>query len=111
MVGRTTLDDPDCDWQAVLEYPIPYVNVHPPARRFQVDVGPILYPDLTSTKPSLVEHFEYAYVMYNDFETAEFALRVPTQVVEGQSATTLHYSEVGKKPARHALFSLSGAGS
>lgn len=106
MVGRTTLDDPEGDWQAVLEYPIPYMNVHPPENRFQVDVGPILYPDFTSTAPSLVERLQLAYVMYNQLDAVEFALRVPTRVAEGQSAITLHYSEVVKVAAPSALYRL-----
>ena len=59
--------------------------------------------------PSLVEHLQLAYVMYNELNTVEFALRVPTQVADGQSATTLHYSEVIKKVARSSLYSLRGA--
>ena len=105
-MGRTTLDDAEGGWQAVLEYPIPYMNVHPPEARFQVDVGPILYPDFAATAPSLVERLQLAYVMYNQLDVAEFALRVPTQVAEGQSTTTLHYAEVVKTAAPSILYSL-----
>ena len=106
LVGRTTLDDAEGNWRAVLEYPIPYMNVHPPENRFQVDVGPILYPDFSSAAPSLVQRLQLAYVMYNRLDGVEFALRVPTQVTEGQSANTLHYSEVVKTGAPSALYSL-----
>ena len=106
LVGRTTLDAPESNWQAVLEYPIPYMNVHPPENRFQVDVGPILYPDFSSAVPSLVERLQLAYVMYNQLDGVEFALRAPTRVTAGQSATTLHYSEVVKTGAPSALYSL-----
>ena len=106
LVGRTTLDDAEGNWRAVLEYPIPYMNVHPPENRFQVDVGPILYPDFSSAAPSLVQRLQLAYVMYNRLDGVEFALRVPTRVAEEQSATTLHYSEVVKTGAPSALYSL-----
>ena len=106
LIGRTTLDNPEEDWQAVLEYPVPYMNVHRPDGRFQVDVGPILYPDLSSAAPSLVERLQLAYVMYNQLDGVEFALRAPTRVTAGQSATTLHYSEVVKTGAPSALYSL-----
>ena len=82
------------------------MNVHPPENRFQVDVGPILYPDFSSAAPSLVQRLQLAYVMYNRLDGVEFALRVPTQVTEGQSANTLHYSEVVKTGAPSALYSL-----
>ncbi|MCH2201294.1 MAG: hypothetical protein MK102_04965 [Fuerstiella sp.] len=106
LVGRTTLNDPSGEWEAVLEYPIPYINVHPPQDQFQVDVGPILYPDFFSTAPMLIERLRLAYVMYNRLDIAEFALRLPTPVVQGQTATTLHYSEVVKNVVRNSLYSL-----
>lgn len=106
LVGRTILDDPQGNWHAMLEYPVPYMNVHPPKDRFQVDVGPILYPDFTSTATRPVERLNLAYVMYNRLDAVEFALRVPTPVVDGQSPTTLHYSEIVRTSARSALYSL-----
>ena len=107
MVGRTALSDPDSGRQAMLEYPLNYVNVHPPDKRFQVDVGPILYPDFASTEASLVDRVRLAYVMYNQLDEVEFAIRMPTVVTEGQSAETLHYSEVVKVSATSELYSLS----
>ena len=104
MIGRTTLTS-EAGSEAVLEYPIPYVNVHPPDNRFQVDVGPILYPDTGSTAALMVERFQLAYVMYNEFDRGEFALRVPTRVAADQPGDTLHYSEVIRTSARHELFS------
>ena len=106
MVGRTELNDRKLGQRAVLEYPIVYMNVHPPKSRFQVDVGPILFPDFESKKERSVERLQLAYVMYNRLDRAEFALRVPTHVKEGQSAATLHYSKVVKVAAKSALYSL-----
>ncbi|MCH2212272.1 MAG: hypothetical protein MK110_13290 [Fuerstiella sp.] len=60
LVGRTTLNDPSGEWQARLEYPIPYINVHPPQGLFQVDVGPVLYPDFSSTAPRSIERLRLA---------------------------------------------------
>lgn len=107
LVGRTVLTDPQQGWTATLEYPINYVNVHPPAGRFQVDVGPILYPDLASTEAFVVDRMRLAYAMYNQFDAVEFALREPTLVAEGQSAQTLHYSRVVKTAATSELFGLT----
>jgi len=108
LVGRTTLEDPNGERRAVLEYPISYMNVHRPANRFQIDVGPILYPDFSAPAATLVERLQLAYVMYNDLDSVEFAVRVPTQVADDQSATTLHYSQVVKTAARSTLFRIEG---
>ncbi|HIG53141.1 MAG TPA: hypothetical protein EYG11_20735 [Candidatus Latescibacteria bacterium] len=107
LLGRTTLTDTESGQRALLEYPIHYMNVHPPEKRFQVDVGPILYPDLTATTGSAVEHLQLAYVIFNQLHEVEFALRVPTQVVAEQRAEVLHYSQVIRVKAASELFSLS----
>ncbi len=107
LVGRTTLTDPAGDWQAVLEYPIAYMNVHPPENRFQVDVGPILYPDFNSTAEKLIERLQLAYVLYNQLDAVEFAVRVPTPAADGQSAMSLHYAQIVKTAARCELFALA----
>ncbi|SVB80847.1 uncharacterized protein METZ01_LOCUS233701 [marine metagenome] len=106
MVGVTTLADSKNGGETRLEYPIPYVNVHRPENRFQVDVGPILYPDVASNEPALVDRLQFAYVMYNQLEVAEFALRVPTVIGGDLSVETQHYSQVVKVPARSELFAL-----
>ncbi len=106
MVGRTELIDQARDRSAVLEYPIVYMNVHPPESRFQVDVGPILFPDFESEEERPVQRLQLAYVMYNQLDRAEFSIRVPTRVKEGQSAVTQHYSKVVKMGAKSALYSL-----
>lgn len=107
LVGRTTLTDPANGWRAVLEYPIAYMNVHPPEQRFQVDLGPVLYPDFGSTKEKLIERLQLAYILFNQLDEVEFAIRVPTPVAEGQSATTLHYAHIVKMPAHCELFALA----
>lgn len=48
--------------------------------------------------------------MYNRTDVAEFVLRVPTPVAEGQTTTTLHYSEVIKNVAENSLYRLEEIG-
>ena len=107
MIGRTTLDGEDNTWRAVLEYPIVYMNVHPPTSGFQVDVGPVLLPDFGSQEEAPVSRRDLAYVMYNELDSAEFAVRTPTRVSESSEAETLHYSKVFRMGATNELFSLA----
>jgi len=106
LVGRTTLNDTERGWSAILDYPIPYINVHPPGKRFQVDVGPILYPDFTSTAERLVDRLQFAYILYNQLDKAEFALRRATPIGAQQNTETLHYAQVVKVAAQSQLYSL-----
>ena len=106
LVGRTTLEGEDGRWRAVVEFPVVYMNVHPPDRRFQVDVGPVLYPDYSRTADSLIARLELAYILYNELDRVEFAVRVPTRVEADREAESLHYARVDRMPARNELFAL-----
>ena len=106
LVGHTALSDKTQGWSALLEYPIPYINIHPPKKRFQVDVGPILYPDFAASDPLLVDRLRFAYIMYNQLDKAEFALRLPSPIGSEQQAKTLHYSQVVTVSAHSQLYSL-----
>ena len=107
MVGRTTLVSEDGKWRAVLEYPIIYMNVHVPSTQFGVDVGPVLYPDFGSTATPLISRMELGYIMYQRFDTAEFAVRVPTKLTKTDVVETSHYSEVIILDAKNEIFSLA----
>ena len=106
LVGRTTIWDADHRWRGIIEFPIPYMNVHRPLSRFQVDVGPVLFPDFTSTITPLVSRMELAYVLFQEFDTAEFALRVPTTIDDAGGCETLHYSQMVYSDAQNELFAL-----
>jgi len=107
LVGRTTIFDASRQWRAVLEYPVAYMNVHPPIKEFTLDVGPILFPDLDSVAMPLIRRMELAYILYKSLDHAEFAVRVPTKINPGAAIQTLHYAKAVEMDATNELFSLS----
>ena len=107
LVGRTTIFDSSRQWRAVLEYPVVYMNVHPPIKGFTLDVGPILFPDLDSAAVPLIRRMELAYILYKELDHAEFAVRVPTQIDPSAPVRTLHYAKVVGMDATNELFSLT----
>jgi len=104
MTGRTTIVSGNGVWRAVVEYPIMYMNVHPPDHGFQVDAGPVLVPNFFSNNTELVSRLDYAYVMYNQMGKAEFVIRKPTRV---DGSETMHYSEVLQMKATNQLYMLT----
>lgn len=106
LVGRTTIFDAGRQWRAVLEYPVVYMNVHPPIRGFTLDVGPVLFPNFDSASTPLIRRMELAYILYKELDHAEFAIRVPTRIVENAPVQTLHYAKVVNMDAENELFSL-----
>ena len=75
-------------------------------RRFQVDTGPLLFPDFTRTTDRWITLFAVAHTCYNTFDRAEFILRRPTPVIrEGVTAgEVMHYSDIRRIPARNRIF-------
>ena len=113
LVARTELRDEAGRQRAVLEYPVRTMNVLPvKAERvprappqFQVDTGPLIVPGFDSTADRQIERFDMGYVVYQDFDQAEFILRrpVPVPSPEQPATETTDYSAVRIVPARNTI--------
>jgi hypothetical protein len=103
--ARTELWDTDRGFRAVLEYPVRTMNFHPERRRFQVDTGPLIFPDLASDAEHWIDRCALAHAIYNTFDRCEFVCKRPTPVVvDGQEvARVFHYSDYRALPAKHTL--------
>jgi hypothetical protein len=106
LVARTELSDEESGQRVLLEYPIKTMNVVKTPPQFQVDTGPIIVPDFTSSASQPIERFAIAHVVYHTFDKAEFVLRRPHQVGErdGQPVMVTDYTEIVTFPARNDIF-------
>lgn len=104
----TEIEDAETGCRATIEYPVRTMNVDPDAGRFQVDTGPIPWPDFAATVEQTVERFRRAFIVYNDFQRAEVVIEVPTLVRDGDATSdyTSHYSQIEVCPARHRLYAV-----
>ncbi|HEV8635550.1 MAG TPA: hypothetical protein VG370_15095 [Chloroflexota bacterium] len=105
LVARTELRDPGRGLRAVLEYPVKTMNVLREPPRFQVDTGPLILPDFTSTAEHLIERLGMAYAVYNGFDRAEFIRREPTTppAVDRPFTRTTDYSLIEILSARNEI--------
>ena len=105
LVAQTEIWDADQRWRARLEYPVKTMNWHRERSRFQVDTGPLMWPDFGSEAEHWIDRLHMAHVVYNTYDRAEFLIRRPTPVVrDGQVVChVLHYSEVRVHEARHTI--------
>jgi hypothetical protein len=80
--------------KAILEYPIRTMNFHEERGRFQVDTGPLIYPDLDDAAERLIDRCSLAHTVYNTFAYAEFVCKRPTPLVvdNAEVASIYHYS-------------------
>jgi hypothetical protein len=105
LVGRTELQSRDGARVAVLEYPVKTMNANDQRSAFQIDTGPVLFPDLEAPSARAIECFELAFIAWNRFDRAEFILQRPTPVPADarDAAMVPHYSVVRKVAATNTI--------
>ena len=120
LVGRTELTLKDGKIQAILDYPIKTINVNDQKTLFQIDTGPLLYPNLDSSHTRTIEAFEHAFLAYKTFDRAEFISLQPAFILDTIKNVTErerflplkaalsvnHYSAVRKLPAKNTLMAI-----
>jgi hypothetical protein len=103
LIARTKLRDPQSGLQAALEYPVKTMNVREDGHVYQVDTGPVVFPDLSPPGREGIRRLTLAFVAFNCAERAEFVLQVPTLVGAGTEVRTPHYSEVRKVTVKNEV--------
>ena len=91
----------------MVEYPVKTMNIHPERKRFQVDTGPLLFPDLSLTVERQIQCFSIAFVCYNTFDSAEFILRVPISVDDASGVSSVpDYADIRRLPAKNTILAV-----
>ena len=104
LVAQTEIRDDDTGLRAVIEYPVKSMNTNRERSAYQVDTGPVAFPDLSARRQRHADGISLAFVAFNAPHFAEFVLEVPTEV---GSEEIHHYSQVIRLPANNRLFSVS----
>lgn len=101
LVGRCafTLHD---RYDVEIDFPIKTMNANEREWIYQIDTGPILFPDLSADSGNLIDSFRLAYVAFNQADWAEFILQVPTALNEDISVN--HYSRVIQLNSQNSIF-------
>ena len=108
LIGRTEILTPDNSVRAILEYPIKTMNVNDQTEKFQVDTGPLAFPDFLSPALGRIHRMELAYVAWNRPQEAYFVIQRPTAVSSGGQdvAQVCHYSEIRRMPAVNQVLTM-----
>jgi hypothetical protein len=106
LIARTELRDPQSGLEAALEYPVKTMNVREDGNVYQVDTGPVVFPDLSPPGREGIKRLTLAFVAFNCAERAEFVLQAPTPVAAGSESRTPHYSEVRKVSTSNEVVAL-----
>lgn len=110
IVARTEITNAEHGLATMLEYPVRTMNFHPERQRFQVDTGPLIFPDLAVVVDHPLDCCQLAHTVYNTFDYAEFVCRRPIPLDTGGfgGLSIFPYSEVHRLPVRNELFAMSG---
>jgi len=94
LVSQTELINEETSLRAVIECPIKTMNISHEKQMYQVDTGPIAFPDLTKKSDPLIDCLSLAFVAFNQDHFADFVIEQPTPVIEDgvEKCSIYHYS-------------------
>jgi len=98
LVGRVEIESRDRACSAVLEFPIKTMNANDLEWKYQVDTGPLPFPDFSAEVQRPIERLSPAFVAYNAPHFAEFV--VQERLPLGQGVEVSHYAGITELPAR-----------
>ena len=107
LVGRVRLSGDGGRLRAVLEFPIKTMNVNDVKHIYQVDTGPVPFPDLAMETQRHIERLSPAYVAYNAPHFADFVVqrRLPIRAGAVELEVT-HYAQRASLPAETGVLTL-----
>lgn len=108
IVSQTELMSDATRLRAVIECPVKTLNVSVDRRMYQVDTGPLVWPDLSKRYERMIDCLRLAFVAFNAPTFADFIIEQPTPVLEDSKevAQIYHYSGPISLPATNRLFSI-----
>lgn len=109
IVSQTEFENSGTGLRAVIECPVKTMNISIDKRMYQVDTGPVAFPDLTKRYERLIECLSLAFVVFNAPDFADFVVEQPTPVVEDgvEKCRIYHYSNPFSLPARNRLLAVA----
>jgi hypothetical protein len=109
IVAQTELYHQEMGLRAILEYPVKTMNISVPKKMYQVDTGPVAFPDLTIRPDRLVDCISLAFVAFNSPHAADFVTEqlTPVDPNDPESPQTYHYSNPFSLPAKNRLLAVA----
>ena len=108
IVTQTEIRNDKTGLRAVIECPTKTMNISLLKKMYQVDTGPIAFPDLTRRFDATIDCLSVAFVVFNAPHFADFILEQPTPVVENgrEKCAVYHFSSPFSLPAKNVVLAL-----
>ena len=107
IVTQTELWNSEQGLRAIIECPTKTMNISQTKKIYQVDTGPVAYPDLSRRHDPEIDALSLAFVVFNAADFADFVVEQPTLLkADPENCQVFHYSQPFSKTARNRIFSL-----
>lgn len=102
LIGQVEIENPTLS--ATLEFPIKTMNVNDIDNLYQIDTGPVAYPDFDIKVEHHIERLSPAFVAYNAPHFADFVIQHPLAI--SQNIQTTHYSKRESHAAKTSIIAI-----
>ena len=111
LIGRTEIRNDSRQLRAVIEFPVKTMNINDEMDVFQVDTGPVAFPDLSQETERLVDTISLAYVAFNKYSVADFVIEDLNKFLQNgkEICSVYHYSKILSLPAENTLYCVGGS--
>ncbi|MBT5871927.1 MAG: hypothetical protein HOH43_00800 [Candidatus Latescibacteria bacterium] len=108
LVAQTEIRDTESKRRAIIEYPLKTMNTRREDGAYQVDTGPVLFPDFVIDHVHSSEMISLAFVAFNGSTRADFILEAPTDIHRDRirKATVHHYSRRIALPSINRIYAV-----
>ncbi len=108
VVSRTEFSNPDTGLKAVVECPVKTMNISHPEKMYQVDTGPVAFPDISKNYDPQIDCLSLAFLAFNKDHFTDFVIEAPVPVLEDgrEVAVLYHYSKILSIEASNKLYAL-----
>jgi len=103
IVGRTEFDLED-GGRCLIEYPVKTLNASDQHLNYQIDTGPVLYPDRSIGHQHFIGNFRLAFIAHHCPQWAELIVNAPTEVSNG--VRVHHYSETLRVDGKNTMLAV-----
>ncbi len=107
VVAQTKIHNDETELRAIIEYPVKTLNIRKSDNVYQIDTGPVAFPDLGKRYDRLVDSISLAFVAFNAAHFADFIVEESTPIGNNQDTVETHvhhYSRRISLAARNRLY-------
>jgi hypothetical protein len=108
IVTQTEFVNTDTGLKAMIECPCKTMNISHPKKIYQVDTGPVAFPDLTRKYDTLIDCLSLAFIAFNKPDFADLVIEAPVSIMDGDKevAVVYHYMKMEHITGKNRIFAL-----